>query len=252
MRILITFALENEFAPWRQIRAFHRTAEGGTAAYESEVNEARVRVAFTGIGSANAKSVMANAVRWEPDVCISSGFAGSLRPAYCIGDVFAAREVMELESGRTIAADHHLLTTAEKRGARVAERLLSSSEMVVTAEGKSRLGRMAEAVEMESFAVLTEAAARKIPGVVIRAISDAANEELPMDFSTVLNHSGKIDNAKLALAVARAPHKLPALLRLGRNSRRAATKLAELLEIYVQDIATGAIRRAEVAEATRA
>src|SRR5579864_7173490 len=192
MKILVSFALENEFAPWRRLRPFTRLAELDFGAYDAKVEAVDVRVVLTGVGPERARSVIARALQWEPNVCISSGVAGSLRATHRVGEVFVAREVMELESGRTIAMDRELVEAAERRGVRPAERLLSSANMVVTAESKGRLGRMAEAVEMESFAVLAEAAGRKIPAVAIRAISDAASQDLPMDFSGVLDDEGKV------------------------------------------------------------
>jgi len=252
MKILVSFALENEFAPWRRLRLFTRAADLDRAAYDTKVEAANVRVVLTGVGPERARSVIAKALQWEPNVCISSGVAGSLRATYRVGEVFVAREVMELESGRTIATDRELVEAAERRGVRVAERLLSSANMVITAEGKGRLGRMAGAVEMESFAVLTEAASRKIPGVAIRAISDAADQDLPMDFNGVLDDEGKVKTSKVVRSLARAPHKLPALLRLGRDTKLAATKLAEFLDGYIVDLAARMNRTIEVAEATRA
>ena len=252
MKILVSFALENEFAPWRRLRSFTRAAELDFATYATKVEATSVRVVLTGVGPERARSVIARALQWEPNVCVSSGVAGSLRATYRVGEVFVAREVMELESGRTIAADRELVEAAKRRGIRLAERLLSSANMVVTAEGKNRLGRMAEAVEMESFAVLTEAAARKVPAVAIRAISDAADQDLPMEFSGVLDDQGKVKASKVARSLARAPHKLPALLRLGRDTRVAATKLAEFLDGYIVDLAARGDRLAEMAEATRA
>lgn len=252
MKILVSFALENEFAPWRRSRSFTRAAELDFAAYDTKVEAADVRVVLTGVGPERARSVIARALQWEPNVCIASGVAGSLRATYRVGEVFVAREVMELESGRTIAMDRELVEAAERLGVRLAERLLSSANMVVTAEGKGRLGRMAEAVEMESFAVLTEAAARNIPGVAIRAISDGADQDLPMDFSRVLDNQGKVKVSKVARSLARAPQKLPSLLRLGRDTRLAATKLAEFLDGYIVDLAARADRSSEMAGATRA
>ena len=252
MKILVSFALRNEFAPWRRLRSFTRAAELDFAAYDTKVEAADLRVVLTGVGPERARSVMARALQWGPNVCVSSGVAGSLRTTYRVGEVFVAPEVMELESGRTIATDRELVEAAEKRGVRLAERLLSSANMIVTAEGKSRLGRMAEAVEMESFAVLTEAAARKIPAVAIRAISDAADQDLPMDFSSVLDDEGKVKVSKVAGSLARAPHKLPSVLRLARNTKLAATKLAEFLDGYIVDLVARADRATEMAEATRA
>lgn len=252
MKILVSFALENEFAPWRRLRTFTPVAGLDFAAYDAKVEAADVRVVLTGVGPERAGSLIARALQWEPGVCISAGVAGSLRAMYRVCEVFAAREVMELESGRTIAADRELVEAAERRGMRVAERLLSSANMVVTVEGKSRLGRMAEAVEMESFAVLNQATGRKIPAVAIRAISDAADQNLPMDFSGVLDDEGKVKTSKVARALAGAPHKLPAMLRLGRNTRLAATELAECLDAYIVDLTARVDRATEMAGATRA
>jgi len=100
--------------------------------------------------------------------------------------------------------------------------------------------------------VLTEAAKRQIPAAAIRAISDAADEGLPMDLSGVLDHEGKVKASKVARSLARGPHKLPALLRLGRNTRRAATNLAEFLDAYVLDLKTRPDRFTEMAGANRA
>lgn len=252
MKILVSFALENEFAPWRRLRSFTRATELDFAAYDTRVEAADVRVVLTGVGPERARFVITRALQWGPNVCISSGVAGSLRATYRVGEVFVAREVMELESGRTIVTDRGLVEAAERRGVRLAERLLSSAKMVATVEGKGRLGRMAEAVEMESFAVLTEAAERKIPSVAIRAISDAADQDLPMDFSGVLDNQGKVQASKVVRALARAPQKLPSLLRLGRDTRLAAMKLAELLDGCILDLAARADRSTEMAGATRA
>ena len=156
---------------------------------------------------------MARALQWEPNVCIASGVAGSLRATYR-----DRRGVCGSRSDGDWKADGRLRWTvnswsaAERRGVRLAERLLVVANMVVTAEDKGRLGRMAEAVEMESFAVLTEAAGRKIPGVAIRAISDAADQDLPMDFNGVLDEQGSVSIQSGAFAGRCAPRKFPDLV----------------------------------------
>jgi adenosylhomocysteine nucleosidase len=252
VKTLVTFAVEPEFAPWRRLHSFQRLSGFPFAVYETKFGNATLRVVLTGIGPAHARRVVAAALDWNPDVCISSGLAGSLRAVHRIGGIFAAREVMELESGRMLNSDANLLQRAESRGARVIDRLLSSKALVATADGKTRLGRMADAVDMESFAILAEAIARKIPAVAIRAISDAANESMPLDFSRTLDASGHVAGLKLALALAGAPHKLFGLARLGRNSRRAASALAEFLDSFVVDLPQQSFRPAEHVEAVRA
>jgi adenosylhomocysteine nucleosidase len=252
VRILITFALDAEFAPWRRLRAFQRLTSLPYGAFEASMPSGNLRAVLTGMGPVHARRVISSALSWNPDLCISSGLVGSLRPAHRIGQIFAARETMELESGRSILADAALLAKAESRGACLIGRLLSSQNLVASAEGKSRLGRMAEAVDMESFTVLEEARARRIPAVAIRAVSDSAGENMPLDFSSLLDPRGQVVGSKLALAVARSPQKLPGLVRLGRNGRRAAAALASFLESYVQDASRHESRAPARAEAVRA
>lgn len=237
LRILVTFALDMEFAPWRRNRSFVKVADTAFPAYEAEFGDASVRVALTGVGGVRARKVAAAALGWRPDVCVAAGLAGSLRGEFRVGQVLAARDVMELENSRIAAVDETLLRSAETCGAAIVDRLLTVPTMIASAEGKKRLGRMAAVVEMESFAVLKEAAAHAIPAIAIRAISDGADEDLPMNFDRVLDENGNVVAAKIAGAVMRAPHKLPALMKLGRRSRGAAVKLTEFLDRYVSALA---------------
>lgn len=242
-----------EFGPWRRVRTFAKVAHGDFALYEANFDEAQMRVALTGVGDVRATNVTRAALeQWRPDVCIAAGLAGSLRRKHGIGQVCVPRDIMELESGRTVMGDAGLMRQAAKCGAVVIERLLTSSTMVLTAEGKSRLGKMAEAVEMESFAVASEAAAKGIPAIAIRAISDAADEDLPMNFAELLDESGNVSRAKAARALARAPQKLAAVMRLARQSRAAATNLARFLDRYIAALAVqNDLRAGEMAEAKR-
>lgn len=252
MRILVTFALEMEFRPWRKKRPFARIAEGAFSAYESEVAGAEVRVVLTGVGGVRAKTVTAAVLGWRPDVCVAAGVAGALREEYRVGQVLGARAVMELESSRIAAVDRSLLQSAEACGAVMVDRLLTSQTMIQLAEDKKRLGTMAAAVEMESFAVLTEASAHGIRAIAIRAISDDAEEDLPIDFDGVLDEKGHVVKARMAGALVRAPHKLPALVKLGRRSHRATVELAEFLDRYLGTLAGSPVAAAEMAGAKKA
>ena len=72
--------------------------------------------------------------------------------------------------------------------------------------------------------------------VTLRAISDTADEDLPLDFNALMTAEEKLSPLKLALAVLKAPQKIPALLRLGRNSATAAARLAEVLQRTLQGV----------------
>lgn len=245
--------MDMEFAPWQSVRAFTKIADDDFELFEGNFGEAQVRVALTGVGGIRAMNAARRALeQWRPDACIAAGLAGSLRREHEVGQVCAARDIMELESGRTIAADAGLIGEAEKRGAVLIERLLTSPAMVLSAEGKSRLGSMAEAVEMESFAVASEAAVKGVAAIAVRAISDAADEDLPMNFMDLLDENGRVSKAKAASALIRAPQKLTAVMRLGRQSKVAAVNLANFLDRYVSALAArGDLRASEMAEAKK-
>ena len=64
----------------------------------------------------------------------------------------------------------------------------------------------------------------------MRVILDTANEDLPLDFNQLMTAEQKMSYGKLALALAKSPGKVGALLRLQTaGPETAAGKLAEVL-----------------------
>ena len=132
------------------------------------------------------------------DGIISTGFCGALDPELRVGDIL--REVHTI--------DRVAVTAAEKRGLR------------------ARTG--ARAVDMESAMLANLAAERQIPFQSIRAVSDTAQEDMPLDFNLYRDDQGRFSRARIALAgLARPFSRVPALLRLDRNSKIAAESLGE-------------------------
>ena len=54
MRILVTFALETEFAPWRALREFRAVQWGDAEVYRAQIGAADVGVLLTGAGPRQA------------------------------------------------------------------------------------------------------------------------------------------------------------------------------------------------------
>lgn len=238
MKVLITFALENEFAPWRKFRRFQRVSLGvSDHTYIAQVGLANVRVVLTGAGRLAVQRAIPQAFGERPDVCIASGLSGGLNPVHRSGDILVARAVAEIKGMRLIRSDAELLLRAEMSGARLVERFLVSERVVSTAEEKHALGASGDAVDMESIYVLAAAAQREIRSVVIRAISDGAESNLPLDFDRVFNERGTVSITKVIGQVVRRPRRIAGLLRLAHESERAAAKLARFLDGYVQHLA---------------
>jgi len=202
-RALVCFAMEDEARPFRK-RAGGRGSDA---------------ILITGIGQQNARSAVGKALaRGSHRRVFTCGFAGGLNPGLAIGDVVFETNDTSLQVKLAVA------------GAKPAK-FFCAARIAVTATEKSELRRTtgADAVEMESEAIHTLCRERGIPCVTVRVISDMANEDLPLDFNQLARPDLSLDYRKLAWAIAKSPGKIPALLRLQRNSRLAATRLAAVL-----------------------
>ena len=73
--------------------------------FEAMFGSARVRVLLTGMGQEHAQNAVKRSFDYRPDICVSSGLAGSLQSAYRPGDILAARLVSEV--GEPVAVASH-------------------------------------------------------------------------------------------------------------------------------------------------
>jgi len=236
MKILVTFAVRAEFAPWQRLRNFMRLP-GDLPVFEAMIGGARVRAVLTGMGQDHAQNAAKKSFAYRPDICISSGLAGSLRSEIHPGDILAARLVSEVGEPVAVASHAELLSTAVDCGARQIERLATSRAVVARTEEKRRLGSQAEAVDMESYTIIAEAARCGVPAVAIRAVSDTVDLDIPYDFDRARDSQGQVRVMGIVSQVLRRPSGLPELLKLARDSRLASRRLADFLDAYAGSMA---------------
>ena len=202
--LLICFALPEEARPFRKLTA----------------GRPDMRVLVTGIGRRQAEtSARAALAEQRPRLVITGGFAGGLDPALARGTV-----VFEAD------ATFPLTDRLERAGARRV-RFYCAARMAVTAAEKRRRREMtgADAVEMESAAIQAICREARLPCATVRVISDAADEDLPLDFNQFARADQTLDLGKLALAAIRQPWLVAPLLRLRRTTNEAAARLAAVL-----------------------
>jgi adenosylhomocysteine nucleosidase len=234
MKVLVTLAVEPEFAPWRRRHSFRRVAAEAIPVYEAQLGAAELTVALTGMGVLHAERAASILLSQRPEFCISGGLAGGLKREYRVGHVLAARAVWSARDRSLFRSAESLVELAIGCGAVPVEKFWTSEGLVQTAQEKSRLGVEADAVEMESAVVLAVAARSGVPAVAIRAVSDTVEMDLPYDVSRVLNARGQVSLPRALAQIAARPQRLPALVRLAWQSRRAAAALAEFLDRYVR------------------
>src|SRR5580692_2999799 len=225
MKILVTFAVGTEFAAWRRQHDFRQVSHEPFEVYAAEIGGNTVRALLTGVGAHAAEAALRWALSMPVDLCVSSGFAGALTPELSVGSVLVARVVVRAERELAVASDREMLAMACEAGARQVDRFLTSERLVVSSEQKAALAGQADAVEMESFVILAEAARHGVRAVTIRATSDAANVSLPFDFDRARDERGRLRMGALAAEVLRQPRHIAGLLRLARDCRLTGRRL---------------------------
>jgi adenosylhomocysteine nucleosidase len=244
VKALFTFALENEFAPWRLLRKFREETWGASQLWSTDIDGLTVGVLLTGAGPKLARAAVLQAIHGDDSLrfCISSGLAGGLRPEHQAGQLLVARTVLSEDArigdaGGMLDSSTALVSFAAECGATLAERFLTAARVVGRAEQKKHLGESADAVEMESFGVLSAAQERGIPAAAIRVIGDTVSEDLPLDMNEILTDTGQVSISRVLGQLVRHPQALPGLVRLGQDSKRAAIVLCEFLDRYAARLA---------------
>jgi adenosylhomocysteine nucleosidase len=238
MNILITYAVEAEFAPWRALRDLQKVTAGGVEVHRAQVGGATVDFVITGMGGENARRVASTLLSKTYSYCIISGFAGALKSSVKLGDIVASERVQHHASRETESCNHHLLICACENGATRITTVLTTDHVVNTAAEKRCLSPSADAVDMESYAILHAANTKSVPAAVVRVISDSFDRDMPSELDTIVDPQGHVKFAGVVRYVAKHPFMVPALVRLGRDSKSAAEALTNFLVSYINKLSS--------------
>lgn len=246
MRILVTFAVDAEFAPWRKRHAFEQaslpTLVGlrGKYFYRGTVFRNDAEVLLTGIGweediGANGpRHVLRELLKNKPDLCISSGLAGGLRSDLHCGDIAAGREVGLRTGGDSFRSSANLLAIAKEAGARIDLKQITETRIVFEASAKSALAKFGDFVDMEGYYILQIVSDVRVPVISVRAISDTVSEDLPPELARIVDRKGQVQTIPLLKFVVRRPGRIGSLLTFGVRSRDAAESLADFLDRFLE------------------
>lgn len=196
---------------------------GAFEAYRGRLAGKTVVLARSGIGKVNAAVATAWVVnQFAPDAVVNTGSAGGLGKGLKVGDVVIGLETAHHDVDVTAfgytwgqvpqlparyAADAALAAAATEaaqafEGAAVVQGLVVSGDQFVhssdkVAEIRSRFEGV-QAVEMEAAAIAQSCHQLGVPFVVVRAVSDSADEKADISFETFLQ-TAAVSSANMVL-----------------------------------------------------
>lgn len=202
---------------WLVCFAVKEEASGLSAMADPQVSCA---IEITGMGLRNASNAIHAALEyWRPQSVITAGFGGGLDPTLPRGTV-----VYDPDDELRIEAK------LKELAARPATFHCAPRIAVTTAE-KSELRRQtgADVVEMESAIIRAACRQAGVPSGTIRVISDAAQDDLPLDFNALMTTTDRIDWWQFARTLLGKPAAIPRLMEFQRHTRAAARNLGRVL-----------------------
>ena len=235
-KVAVVAALEEELSPLgHRIRNPVTQRLDSLLVTEGRLGDVRVVLAATGDGEEAARAGISRLLaHHEVDALIVVGVAGGLEPGLQAGAVVVAHAVHN-GTGLVGEPDREWLSLALQREGTVEGTVLSSSGIAIDPESKSRLRLELESegpavVDLESATYAREAVARSIPYLVLRAVSDTADETLPLDFNRFRGPDGRIDRHRVLRHALLHPGLLPRLLALRNRVHECAQQLADITE----------------------
>lgn len=239
--VLLLAALREELAALERATIVVRRHDvEGTAVVEGLLDGRPVLLAAVGDGATRALRGASAVLDAMPlSLAVVVGVSGALSPGLDPGSVVAAISILD---GETEAPAPDPTWTRRLVDSGVTPATIVASETILgtpaekeTAWARVGRGSMAAAVDLESAALARLLASRAVPFVVVRAVSDAADETLPLDFDRFRKADGGVDRGRVIIAALRRPSSIPALWRL----RGRVAACSEILARAVRAVLAG-------------
>jgi nucleoside phosphorylase len=237
MRVAVAAAMLEELAPLRaRLGRAQRIAADRVDVASGWLAGRPVIMTATGDGERNAHQGARALLAAAPSAClIVLGVAGALSPGLEPGALVVAERVVDA----TGAALHPDATLAARAAAATGAHLgvvVTADRVADTAAEKRRLleesaaGRAAAVVDLESAAYGAVACEIGIPWLVLRAVSDRADEALPSLLNRARIAGGAISRPRVVMSLLANPFALSKLLGMRARIQYCAQILAAAVE----------------------
>lgn len=239
----IVMAMQEEIRPVLRRLGRHRKEQAGRfPLYLFQRDGRQLFLIESGMGTKRASAATEELIaRAQPRMIITAGLGGAIRPGLNVGEVVLAGHVLTLDEGITTKitaiANDELLRAVHKSLPGQPFRIVDGTTVTTGGIVNKRLADQQLAreivnpvLDMETSAVAGITGRNGIPLIAVRAISDAAEEELLFSLDELSDRELNIRIGKVLSTIAKRPRILPQLIRLAKNSKLAANNLAIILE----------------------
>jgi adenosylhomocysteine nucleosidase len=231
--IAVTFALEVESAEFvRRLENRSRAERNGVTIVRGTMGNHSVELMHTGVGKSICEERIEQFLKDQHfGLLISSGFAGSLNDELRINDLLVAANFSTVAVNQVFASVPNVALKTAK--------MLTMPALIDSSEERRMLAQQsgASAVDMETESIARVCAARGIPLLSLRIITDTPNEPLPAPPYVLFNiQLQRTDMAALARFFLRHPNRLPGLLQFATRISRARTGLTNVLVEIVRNM----------------
>lgn len=217
-RVGIIGAMEEEVISLKRKMTVQNTKDiAGMTFYEGTLSETKVIVVRCGIGKVNAAICTQVLIdKFDVNYIINTGVAGGLYPDINIGDIVISSDTVEHDMDTTAFGDERgviprMDTSFFKADDKLVE-IAKEAALKVQGDHKVYIGRVASGdqfissmqvkediystftaycAEMEGAAIAHTCYLNQIPFVIIRAISDKADQSADVNFEEFVNEAAK-------------------------------------------------------------
>jgi adenosylhomocysteine nucleosidase len=228
--IAVTFALPAESSAFRR-RLRNRRRVGAVTYAELVTNKSETRnqiseivVIHTGVGASECQKQLGTFLKnHRPSILISSGFCGGASDQVSPGQLFVAENYSDAELAQRARA---------AMPGMIAGKLFSADEVIDPATDRYAIGRKhgAMAIDMETEMIARICAAKNIPMLGLRVVSDSPAAPFPAPPNVLFDvEAQRTKFSRLLTHLAREPAAVVRLAKFSKQVAAAREKLAEAL-----------------------
>src|SRR5215831_13194283 len=218
--IAVTFALPSESSEFlRLLGNRSRVRRDGISIVQGTIGHRSVEVIHTGVGEKICRERIGNFLQDQQfDLLISAGFAGALNHELQINDLLVAENFSTID----LKQAHLLFSPLVIHPVD----LLTVRALIDSSEERERMAREsgASAVDMETESIARACAARAVPLLALRVITDTPTQPFPAPPHVLFDIQKQRTNpVKFAMFFLQRPNRAPSLIQFAKRIARART-----------------------------